>query len=337
MRLRIHQLDPGLALLPLRLFLGVTFVYGGIQKLADPGFFHQGAPTYIGTQLTGFAAGTPGGWLLRTFAIPHAQLAGAGVALLEIVIGLLVVAGLLTRWAALAGLLLNLVLFLTASWKTYPYFLGSDIVFVFAWLPFVLAGAAGQPAVDNELARRARPSRRAPAGAPQVSRRVLLGRALGATGVAALGIAGVATLLRGDYRGGATTSTLADTGAAPARRRTATRRHAHSHAKPSKPAGGVAIASSSALLRGHAGTYKDPGDGNADLVIRQQNGDLTAMSAICTHAGCACLYQNGQVQCPCHGSIFDAKTGAVVQGPANAPLPLRKVVEQGGKIYALPA
>src|SRR6266566_264450 len=114
-----------LALLPLRLFLGVTFVYAGVQKLSDPGFLHPGAPTYIGTQLRGFAHGTPGGFLLRTFAIPHAELAGVVVALLEIAVGLLVLAGLLTRLAAAVGLSLNLVLFLTASWHTSPYFLGS--------------------------------------------------------------------------------------------------------------------------------------------------------------------------------------------------------------------
>ena len=88
---------PAMALLPLRIFLGVTFVYAGIQKLSDPGFLHHGAPTYIGTQLHGFANGTPGGFLLKTFAISHAELAGVGVALLEIAIGLLVLAGLFTR------------------------------------------------------------------------------------------------------------------------------------------------------------------------------------------------------------------------------------------------
>jgi thiosulfate dehydrogenase [quinone] large subunit len=31
-----------LALFPLRVFLGVTFVYAGIQKLSDPGFLHPG-------------------------------------------------------------------------------------------------------------------------------------------------------------------------------------------------------------------------------------------------------------------------------------------------------
>src|SRR5438270_10553756 len=140
-------------LLPLRLFLGGTFAYAGVQKLSDPGFLHPGAPTYIGNQLRGFAHGTPGGFRLRTFAIPHAELAGVVVALLEIGVGLLVLAGLLTRLAAVLGLSLNLVLFLTASWKTSPYFLGSDIVFVFAWLPLVLAGASGQPAVDHVLDR----------------------------------------------------------------------------------------------------------------------------------------------------------------------------------------
>jgi thiosulfate dehydrogenase [quinone] large subunit len=114
----------GLALLPVRLFLGLTFVYGGIQKLSDAGFLHPGAPTYIGTQLRGFANGTPGGFLLRAFAIPHPGLSGVGIALVEIAIGLLVTAGLLTRAAAAVGLALNLLLFLTNSWHTYPYFLG---------------------------------------------------------------------------------------------------------------------------------------------------------------------------------------------------------------------
>src|SRR5947199_6376270 len=108
-----RRISPAAALLPLRAFLGATFVYAGIQKLSDPGYLHPGAPTYIGTQLHGFANGTPGGFLLRAFAIPQPKLAGLGVALLEIAIGLLVTAGLLTRLAAAAGLALNLVLFLT--------------------------------------------------------------------------------------------------------------------------------------------------------------------------------------------------------------------------------
>src|SRR2546426_7978468 len=119
--------------LPLRVFLGVTFIYAGVQKLGDPGFLHPGAPTYIGTQLRGFAHGTPGGFLLRTFAIPHAELAGVVVALVEIAVGLLVLAGLLTRLAAAGGLRLNLLFFLPPSWATSPYFLCSGLVFLFSW------------------------------------------------------------------------------------------------------------------------------------------------------------------------------------------------------------
>ena len=119
--------------------------------------------------------------------------------------------------AAAGGLSLSLVLFLTNSWHTYPYFLGSDIVFVFAWLPFVLAGAAGQPAVDHVLGRWAAdgpPWSRAGARASiagagraspgaRITRRGVLAQALGLTGLGALAIGGVAALPKGSYRGGA--------------------------------------------------------------------------------------------------------------------------------------
>src|SRR3954469_14938541 len=90
----LSPLTPGAALTPLRAFLGGTFVYAGIQKLSDPGYLHPGSASYIGTQLHGFSQGTPGGALLRTFALPHPQLAGIGVALVEIAVGLLVLLGL---------------------------------------------------------------------------------------------------------------------------------------------------------------------------------------------------------------------------------------------------
>ena len=55
------------------------------------------------------------------------------------------------------------------------------------------------------------------------------------------------------------------------------------------------------------------------------NAGLVAYSAICTHLGCAVLPQlnaQGNIACPCHGSVFDpAKGAAVVGGPAPRPLP----------------
>jgi thiosulfate dehydrogenase [quinone] large subunit len=327
-------MDPGLALLPLRLFLGITFVYAGVQKLSDPGYLHPGAPTYIGTQLHGFAHGTPGGFLLRTFALPHPQLVGVVTALVEIAVGLLVTAGLLTRLAAVVGLGLNVVLFLTNSWNAYPYFLGSDIVFVFAWLPLVLAGAAGQPALDNQL-ERASYSPRLGGGGGALTRRAVIARGLGAAGLATLGLGGISALTKGRYSKptkslGAGTSPKTAAAAPTPPATTA------APAGPKVPANAVKLGPSSRLPRGEAATYSDP-SGGTGIVIRKPGGGLTAFSAICTHAGCTVGYQNGQLVCPCHGGTFDASTGAVISGPPPTGLPKRRVLEAGGDIYALRA
>jgi thiosulfate dehydrogenase (quinone) large subunit len=328
-----ERLSPGAALLPLRLFLGVTFVYAGVQKLSDPGFLHKGAPTYIGTQLHGFANGTPGAFILRAFAIPHPVFAGVAVALTEIAVGLLVTAGLFTRTAALVGLALNLILFLTNSWHASPYFLGSDIVFVFAWLPVVLAGTAGQPALEHSIASRITRLRRLPSdpAAALVTRRTLLGRALLTTGAATVGIAGISYAAKGTYRGSRTAALRGE----PARRTSRRGHRKSSHASSNLPTGAVRIGPANAVQPGHAALYRDPSDGQPDVIVRDSAGRLSALSAICTHAGCEVTYEGGQLVCPCHGSVFNATTGAVLQGPASQPLPSKRVIERSGEIYAI--
>jgi thiosulfate dehydrogenase [quinone] large subunit len=344
----------GAALFPVRLFLGLTFLYGGIQKLSDPGYLHPGAPTYIGTQLRGFAHGTPGGFLLRALAIPHPRFSGIAVALVEIAVGLLVTTGVLTRPAAAVGLALNLLLFLTNSWHTYPYFLGSDIVFVFAWLPFVLVGASRQPTLEPALYRLARARTRGhrprfdegrvgrhrpepAAAAPELTRRQAIGGALGLTGAATAVIAAISLLTRGSYR--APRSLGASTKRPAAAKPSAGAPPADLAAAPTSalPAGAVKLGASSRLPSGQGATYQDPSDGNPDIVVRQANGSLVAHSAVCTHAGCTVGYQGGQLVCPCHGAVYDAQTGAVISGPAPAPLASRKVIERAGTIYALPS
>jgi thiosulfate dehydrogenase [quinone] large subunit len=342
-----QQITPGLALLPVRLFLGVTFVYAGYQKLSDPGFLHPGSATYIGTQLHAFASGTPGGFLLRWFALPEPRVAGVGVALAEIAIGLLTTAGLLTRWAAAAGLGLNLVLFLTASWTTTPYFLGPDIVFCFAWLPLALVGAADQPAVDTLLdARRStatggrtrRGAQVYSVGQDPQTRSTFLRRGLAFTGAATLLIAGLATLRRGPVGSSEAASTLLT---APRHRRTAKKTGTggstatSTPSAPKLPAGAVRVGSASQLAADSAAIYKDPSDGAPDIVIRHQSGSLSAFSAVCTHTGCTVGFASGVIACPCHGSEFDPNTGAVLRGPAATPLPAKRVIERRGSIYAV--
>lgn len=346
----------GWALLPVRLFLGITFVYAGIQKLSDPGYLHPGAPTYIGTQLQGFAHGTPGGFLLRVFAIPHPGLAGVTVALVEIAVGVMVTAGVLTRAAAAVGLALNLVLFLTNSWHTYPYFLGSDIVFVFAWLPFVFVGATRQPTLEPVLRRMVGASQARGDGharderavgrhspeprmsEPEHTRRGVITAALGLAAAATAAIAGLSVLGRGTYRAPRTL------GAAVPPRTSATSttaggsvpRDIAAPGATSLPKGAVKLGAASQLPPGQAATYPDPRDGSPDIVIHETSGTLVAYTAVCTHAGCTVGYQGGQIVCPCHGAVYDPQTGAVVSGPAPAPLATRKVIESGGELYAIP-
>ncbi len=141
-------------LLPLRLFLGITFIYAGIQKFTDPQFFHPDKAGFIGKQMIAFANGSPIHGFLLNVVVPHAMLFGFMVAYGEIAIGLGVLIGLLFRPAAFFGLLLSLIFFLSVTWRVYPYFYGADIVFVFCWLTLLINGPlnTGLLTVDEFLA-----------------------------------------------------------------------------------------------------------------------------------------------------------------------------------------
>jgi Rieske Fe-S protein len=62
-------------------------------------------------------------------------------------------------------------------------------------------------------------------------------------------------------------------------------------------------------------------DGKRCAVYRDPAGQLTAVSATCTHLGCIVNFNAAETawECPCHGSRFGVD-GAVLQGPANTPL-----------------
>jgi cytochrome b6-f complex iron-sulfur subunit len=93
----------------------------------------------------------------------------------------------------------------------------------------------------------------------------------------------------------------------------------------------AAIAAESDVATGSAVTFKDAG--NPAVLVHLNNGDFVAYSAVCTHQGCTVAYKNGQLACPCHGSVFDPAKGAeVVAGPAPKPLTEIPVKVEGGEV-----
>lgn len=62
-------------------------------------------------------------------------------------------------------------------------------------------------------------------------------------------------------------------------------------------------------------------EGQKCAASRTQEGELFAVSAICTHMGCTVHWNQAEASwdCPCHGSRFTQK-GEVIEGAAIAPL-----------------
>lgn len=72
--------------------------------------------------------------------------------------------------------------------------------------------------------------------------------------------------------------------------------------------------------------------GDKIVVAQPEAGQVVAFSAICTHQGCAVAPEGDRLNCPCHGSVFEAFTGAVVNGPADEPLPAFPVKLDGDAV-----
>ncbi|MDN3265127.1 DoxX family protein [Streptomyces sp. CSDS2] len=128
------------ALLPLRLFLGATFVYAGLDKLTDSAFMHSAGVGSIGDTMRA-ARGSAAIPALIDLALKSPVGFGYAIALGELAVGIATLLGLLGRLAAFGGALISLSLWLTVSWATTPYYYGNDLAYLMAWLPLILAGA----------------------------------------------------------------------------------------------------------------------------------------------------------------------------------------------------
>jgi thiosulfate dehydrogenase [quinone] large subunit len=318
----------------------VTFTYAGLQKLANRFFFDAVNPGSIQSQLHASVATSPIGPLLRP-AEHLAVLVGLVIAFAELAVGLGTLFGLYARLAAAGGMALSLILFLSVSFNTTPYFYGSDIVFLFAWTPLVIAGC-GAWSLDAALAKRAEQERTASvtkARSAQAEdaldrraalRKVGLTTALGSFALVAGGIvAAVGRMFSSRTGGSTTTQTLPPATTSPG--------------GPTGASGGTTgsskgteIGLASDVPVGGARAFTDPAQGIPAYVVQPAEGSFVAFSAVCTHMGCTIgFYQPAlQFRCPCHGSIFSATTGAVVQGPATLPLPGVAIKDVDGKLLA---
>jgi thiosulfate dehydrogenase (quinone) large subunit len=321
--------DASVAVLPLRAFLGATFFFAGVQKLADPNFLRASSPSSIQSQLTAAVHFAALPFLPRLAA--HAPVFfGVAIASAELAVGLGTLFGLWARAAALGGMALSLTFFLTVSFHTWPYYYGSDIVFLFAWTPFVLAGP-GRWSLDELAERRAleesqRRARRS--GRAEVSRRALLSKGAMTGGLALVGLASGALALaigRGVRSVGPTSTgrSLSGSGSTPS-------------GTGSGIPKGTSIGPASGVPVGGAAQFVDPRTNSPAFALQLTAGHFTARSAICTHQGCTVAFSQSDdtFVCPCHGSVFDAHDGRVLAGPAPAPLPSIAITDgPDGNLY----
>ncbi|MFE2328195.1 ubiquinol-cytochrome c reductase iron-sulfur subunit [Streptomyces sp. NPDC059385] len=95
------------------------------------------------------------------------------------------------------------------------------------------------------------------------------------------------------------------------------------------------------LAPGQSVAFRFPGEEDRAVAVRLADGTLVGYSAVCTHLACAVLWREdrgpeGELYCPCHEGVFDARTGEVTAGPPPRPLPRVFLTEQGdGSVWAI--
>jgi nitrite reductase/ring-hydroxylating ferredoxin subunit len=71
------------------------------------------------------------------------------------------------------------------------------------------------------------------------------------------------------------------------------------------------------------------------VLARLGDGSLVAFDDTCTHEECPLSdgdLEDGRVVCYCHSGEFDVRTGAVLKGPPEDPIPVYELREENGEL-----
>ncbi len=71
------------------------------------------------------------------------------------------------------------------------------------------------------------------------------------------------------------------------------------------------------------------------IALFLSGGVITAHSVVCTHLGCIVAESGKNLACPCHGSLYNGESGAVIIGPAHVPLQTFQVAQVNNEIYII--
>ena len=332
----------------LRLFLGGTMLYAGVDKMIlDPRFLQEDGVGSIGDTLRLFVtAGGPLAPLVEALAIGQPILIGAAMAGTQLVVGALLLSGSWVRVGALLGALISLSLALTSSWGVSPYYYGNDLPYLVGFLALAAIGDGGVLRAGAPVTRGYDPNRRAAlftGGGVVLTLLTLI----------ALDRSRLASLIAPNSGANASptpgpTATPAPSSGAPSPSATASESPAGTTSpspsatggkspQPSPSAssggavGGTVIAGGSSIGAGQALNFSA---GGTAAVLLKDGGTYRAFERACTHQGTLVEWEpaNGSFYCNNHGARFSA-TGDVIVGPALTALrPITVSVAADGSV-----
>jgi thiosulfate dehydrogenase [quinone] large subunit len=307
----------------LRLFLGGTMLYAGVDKMIlDARFLQEDGVGSIGETLRLFVtAGGPLAPLVEALAVGQPVLIGVVMAGAQLVVGALLLSGSWVRAGAVLGALISLSLALTASWGVSPYYYGNDLPYLVAFLALAAIGDGGVLRAGAPLTRGYDPNRRAAlftGGGMLVSLLALIA-------IDRFRLASLVTPNSGANASPTLEATLAPSSGAPSPSAAASETPAGTASPTPRPSatgggavGGTLIAGADALSAGQALNFSA---GGTAAVLLKDGETYRAFERACTHQGTNVDWEpaNGSFFCGNHGARFSAAGDAIV-GPARTPL-----------------